>query len=132
MTDDPKTVRCTMCRTEFTDVEVEGANACPVCHRPQLPMRIADDVTVAVNWHEIRILGMWAENWAIKANDESMVRSVRIITSLIQQQHPDKPPLTLSGEMREWRHQAQEMGGSLQLSDPRLYIPDEESLGGRS
>lgn len=117
-----KTTRCTICRSEFTDAEIEGASACPVCNRTSVPERIADDVTVKVNWHELRILGMWAENWAMRNDDAEMARTVRIITSLLHQQYPEKPPLTMSEEMRDLRDAVHKMGGTMELSDPRLAM----------
>ena len=119
------TIRCTICRSEFTDEQIEGANSCPTCQRQSVPERISEDVTVTINWHELRILGMWAENWAIKNDDASMVHTVRVITSLLQQQHPEKSSLTMSGELRDLRHAVEDKGGSIQLSDPRFYVPDE-------
>lgn len=120
------TVRCTVCRSEFTDAEVAGARSCPTCNRASVPMAISDDVEIKVNWHELRILGMWAENWAIHNDDAIMVQTVRVITSLIHQQFPGRLSLTLSGELRDLRHAVQEQGGSLQLGDPRLYVPDDQ------
>lgn len=58
-----KTVRCTKCASEFSDAEIENASACPACGSKSVPCAIAHDVTPTINWHELRILVMWAERW---------------------------------------------------------------------
>lgn len=60
---DQKTVRCTRCAAEFCDAEIAKASACPACGSKSVPCAIAHDVTPTINWHELRILVMWAERW---------------------------------------------------------------------
>lgn len=58
-----KTVRCIVCRTEFTDKALVDCERCPVCGTESVPMAIADDVSIAINLHELRLLTIWASNW---------------------------------------------------------------------
>lgn len=98
-----KTIRCTDCGTEFTDEELVVAaepGHCPVCKTTGLPCRIADDVTLKINWHELRILGMWASNYVSKL-DLGAQRTLKLILARLQAQHPDKGALTLFGEVQE-------------------------------
>lgn len=63
-----------------------------------------EGVTIAINWHELHILTVWAENWAsrIKNNPdvtENPVQTVFAIAKRLQDQYPLLGPLTLSGEI---------------------------------
>ncbi|GAC1455454.1 MAG: hypothetical protein PVSMB1_04900 [Gemmatimonadaceae bacterium] len=95
-----KTTRCTDCGSEFTDAELVGARGCPVCKTESLPSDIKDDVTIKLNWHELRILGIWASNWANEKCPEHSKRTLKHILARIQAQHPDKTALTLFGEVQ--------------------------------
>ena len=60
-----KTIRCVICGKEFSDDELpESTCECPNCGTKSLPCLIVDDVNIKINWHELRILTIWAENWA--------------------------------------------------------------------
>ena len=95
-----KTTRCTHCRSEFTDEELVNAKDCPVCGTTSLPMSINEDVTIKINWHELRILGLWAEGWAMKIEEEhpGSKQAIQVITDHIEKQFPLKTPLTLRKE----------------------------------
>lgn len=97
-----KTVRCTACAAEFTHEELENVSACPTCGTDGVPSLIADDVTVRINWHELRILGIWASNYAGgKDIPEKLRRTLLAILDRLEAQHPGKTPLTLSRELRQ-------------------------------
>lgn len=99
---DELTTRCTNCSAEFTDAELVGVGCCPKCGSTGTPCDIKDDVTIRVNWHELRIIGMWADNWASTPNfPESSKRVVAAILARLEKQYPDKTPLTLAGEVRQ-------------------------------
>ena len=67
-----------------------------------MPCAIADDVTIKINWHELRILTMWAHNFAaIRALDSDAKRGLAAIIVRLEKQFPDKTPLTLAGEVRQ-------------------------------
>lgn len=70
-----------------------------------LQLRPSEDVSVEVNWFELRILGIWAERWAAqyRDSDPKMQRTVAEITGRLHAQHPERPPLTLSGEIADLR-----------------------------
>jgi len=103
MSGDIKTVRCIHCRSEFSDAEVEGHEHCPVCNVENMPMPIAQDVQIKINWHELRILCIWADNWARGVCDERARKDLSSIIRLLEDQRPDLgfPALTLKGELQE-------------------------------
>lgn len=101
-----KIARCLICNEEFTQEELKGASSCPKCENHGVPASPKEDVTIKINWHELRILAIWAENWArqIEKNGDVTthpILTVNCIARRIQKQHPDKTPLTLSGEIEE-------------------------------
>lgn len=104
--------RCVKCNHSFTEAEVEGASACPYCGSRGLPMDPTKDVTITVNVHELRILGIWAENYAVSqdnkhlddAHYEAMKDTVNVIMERIEEQlriAGKHAPLTLSRELSE-------------------------------
>lgn len=99
----PKTVRCTRCYDEFADDELDGASACPSCGTKSLPCSISDDVTVRINWHELRILCIWADNWARHIKDEypESPEAVLRIADRLEEQYPNKTPLTIFKELKQ-------------------------------
>lgn len=98
-----KTTRCTDCASEFTDAELMAASACPVCGCAGVPCSISEDVTIKINWHELRILGIWASNWAAEKCDKSGQRTAKLILARLEAQktRPDMAPLTLMGELQQ-------------------------------
>lgn len=104
-----KTVRCSLCGKEFSDEELMNAIKCPSCGTKQLPCSISDDVEIKINWHELRVLMIWAENWARHCDngdnppEEKMLLSIFTIAERLQKQFPDKTKLTLFSEIRELR-----------------------------
>ena len=117
-----KDLHCTRCRLEFTSKEVEGLNACPNCGTISLPMAIKDDVEIRINLHELRILGIWAENHAVTCDKrnldtpgyESMKKTVNIIATILEKQIQEKIgrycPLTLTHELQELPGELKKMG----------------------
>jgi hypothetical protein len=59
-----ETVWCTVCGGRFTNEEVAGGWGCPECDARGVPCSVEQDVCVEINWHELHILGIWAENYA--------------------------------------------------------------------
>lgn len=113
-----KSIRCVPCGAEFSEAETEGSQGCPSCGNAGVPMAIADDVTVTINWHELRILGIWADQWAGVCDENEPEHdsksAVAGILRRLQAQHPDRPPLTLGGELDQLRETFPE----LEVSDP--------------
>lgn len=98
-----ETTWCTRCGQRFTDEELVNAKACPACGSPGIPCAAANDVQVWINWHELRILGIWASNWADRFDDEmaDSRETLQAILMRLQNQHPDKDPLTLFGDIQK-------------------------------
>lgn len=112
----PKTTRCTTCATEFTDAEIVGHSACPSCKSPGVPMAIAQDVTLKINWHELRILTIWASNFAGSKDFPAPSRAaLNAIIRRLEAQRPNETfaPLTLFGEVR----QLQDAGFDAEMRD---------------
>ena len=109
---EPKIIRCIICASEFTDAESEGVISCPSCQTTSIPCLISDDVEIKINWHELRVLTIWAENWAKQIDKkkpedtipvEKSLYAIMVIAERLQKQFPDKTPLTLFSEIRELR-----------------------------
>jgi DNA-directed RNA polymerase subunit RPC12/RpoP len=102
-----KVVRCTECRAEFTDAEIAGATSCPTCGTRGIPQELKHDVMVPLNWHDYRILSIWAENWWSHISKDYTPEELRHhplngIFSVIRKYRPDDAPgLTLRDELEE-------------------------------
>ena len=93
---------CTACGKRFTSRELVAVHACPACGSKGVPCATSEDVQVFINWHELRILGIWATNWAARF-DETMSDSkltLQGILGRLERQYPDNPPLTLFAELQ--------------------------------
>jgi len=117
-----KTVRCTYCGTEFTDEELQNAHDCPTCHTTGIPCSIAEDVTIKINWHELRILGIWADNYAQSLHDESK-GIVGKILQRIERQYPKMTPLTLAGEVKRLQ---EEYPGATLMQGGKVIVPPKK------
>jgi len=96
---------CVDCGARFTEEEVAEATCCPRCRSNGVPCSAAQDLRVEVNWHELRILAIWAENWARRIEHEpANIRApgtVQAIARRLEGQHPSLTRLTLSGELAD-------------------------------
>ena len=99
--------RCVIRLSGFTEAQIEGKSACPNCGDKGVPMSPDQDVTLSINWHELRVLSLWAERWALKhsENNPEMLKTVYAIASRLQEQCPSLTPLTLTGELKELKKQ---------------------------
>ena len=116
---------CTDCGTVLESFD--GLDRCPACGTTGLPCASGDQVSVSVNWHELRILVMWAENWARQhkgCTETDMSRTVYGIARRLRAQHPERIPLTLAEEMGEIAAE-HEMG----VTDPKLRQDIAEQTG---
>lgn len=119
---DPKTTRCTSCEAEFTDAETEGALGCPSCGTQSVPCSIARDVTLNINWHELRILTIWADNWAGAHCDVSGKKSLATIIKRLEAQRPEGyPALTFLGECRELQDEGVDL--SVETASGKVILP---------
>ncbi len=109
-----KTIRCTDCRAEFTSEEIKFVSCCPACQSQATPMSISDDVSIKINLHELRILGIWAYNYATRCDDEQQDNPSRksaraTLQSILAPIHEQlkalgkDAPLTLEEELSELR-----------------------------
>lgn len=125
--------RCVLCSSEFTNSQLRGASACPKCGSEGLPMSPTQDVEVKINWHELRILTMWAEHWAnhIKELPDAKgnpIQTVFAIAKRLQDQHPFKVPLTLSGELEQLKQEypGAEVHGNITPGGPLPTVSEKE------
>ena len=122
-----KDIRCIICGKEYLNAEIgDMATKCPNCGTECIPCDVKDDVDVKINWHELRILGIWAENWArqidkdLPKEDERNLLTIMTIAERLQNQHPDKTPLTLFGEMKELRKEFGDENVVTEIDDDSL------------
>lgn len=92
-------VRCTICDAEFNLGELAGASSCPKCGTRSVPMNPSKDRTIRINEHELRILTIWADNWARAHCDAQAQKALAAIVQRLNAQLHDVP-LTLFGEVK--------------------------------
>jgi DNA-directed RNA polymerase subunit RPC12/RpoP len=106
------TTRCLICSKEFGDEELIGKNNCPNCGSGCIPCSIKDDVKIKINLHELKVLAVWAENYAFACDNqesnlnnryyELMMPTVEAILNRIHAQLGKKDvPLTITEEVRD-------------------------------
>jgi hypothetical protein len=101
---------CVRCRGEFTKEQIAGVSSCPRCESKGVPADPRERVAVTLTWHELRLLVIWAENWAARCDETEPENDARGavygIARAIEEQHPSraaKSALTLSGELAQLR-----------------------------
>jgi len=88
---------CTSCG--FKVESFEGLAKCPQCDSRGTPCLDKEQVNISINWHELRILCMWAERWGNKECGGAGL--IYNIAQRIQRQHPEfETPLTLAEEIQ--------------------------------
>ena len=99
LTERKEVMWCVDCGARFTQEEIKGWG-CPKCGSQGVPCGVGEDTTVEINWHELRILVIWAENWAQhckrQASDDSsgkMPKTVTAIARRLEAQRPTFGPL---------------------------------------
>ena len=125
-----ETTWCVGCGARFTHAEVDGHMACPACKSEGIPCSADMDIRVEVNWHELRILVIWAENWAAQSanqpENKRMPLTVAAIARRLESQC-DFGRLTLSGEISELPRKLAENGISVggvesNIPKPMLFV----------
>lgn len=96
MTDEKNGGFCMSCGLRIESFE--GLSVCPHCESTDIPAGDSQQVTVSVNWHELHILCVWAENHANKS-DGKLTSIVYGIAHRLENQYPEKHKLTLAGEV---------------------------------
>ena len=98
---------CTDCGHKISakDVQEQNLSSCPNCKSDGMPCSSSDDITIKINWHELMILSMWAERWAVQSK-EPMEKTVYSIVERLSVQHTklsERKPLTLAGQIGQVR-----------------------------
>lgn len=102
-----KHILCVVCRSTFSDEEIEGKYACPQCGGKGVPADTNEKATLTLTHHEWRTLFMWADRWATdvcKKSDQPGHDSPAVIAALVREakrQCPTLPSLTLFGDVQE-------------------------------
>ncbi len=89
-----------------------------------MPCAIKHDVQVSINWHELRILVMWADNWDELCAKKDLEHKPGVVKAIAAQLMKFKPAsnaggLTLFEEIAE-----------LQQTFPGASLVIEDGLGG--
>lgn len=128
---------CTVCGERFTvaAIQAHGKPSCPTCGNEGVPCADTNDVAIEINWQELRCLGIWASNWVEQFSDQDpkAKTAVHAILRRIQRQYPDKPPLTMGGELREVREAFPgskiETHGTMNSDEPLLPVNGPGAVG---
>jgi hypothetical protein len=123
------TLRCTLCYTEFSLEEVEDTERCPECFTEVPPHKIAQDVTLTINWQELRALCIPAMRWYRSASksavSDDIIRTLEAILGRLYTHRPDgSGALTLEDEMEEAVTKSE--GGAKQLAASSSLDPEDE------
>lgn len=79
--------------------DFKGLTECPNCGSKDTPCLNADQVDISINWHELKVLCIWAEQWG---NEKcGGAGSIYSIAQRLRAQYPDKMPLTLAEEIQD-------------------------------
>ena len=104
-----KTIRCVVCRTEFSKDETAQFTQCIKCNTTTPPELIEWDFELKTNWYDMRILTIWAYRYIdeVVADDDekyNMRKTIAGIIGTIRIHRPkDAPALTLAEELDELR-----------------------------
>jgi len=91
---------CTDCGVKIDSFE--NLNNCPLCGTDSIPCADENQVNISINWHELHILVVWAEQFA---KNSAMKTTVWSIAHRIEKQHPEKHLITLAGEMSQLKRE---------------------------
>lgn len=93
---------CLSCGTKIESFEKLSSNCCPFCGSKSIPCADNNQVTISVNWHELHILVVWAENYARGLKDNpNALHDIWSIAHRLENQQPSKNKLTLTGEISD-------------------------------
>lgn len=94
---------CTLCG--FRVASFEGLKCCPRCGHKGIPCSDHYQQNVSINLQELRVLCMWAENWAHAHKEENptMLSVVYGIAHRLRQQLVEGTCLTMSDEFEQLR-----------------------------
>ena len=102
--------RCAVCETVFANDAPEMQEAsmdtgCPACGSTSVPHDPAHDVTLTINWHDLRCLAIWAENYVLASKaDPQWERAWEAIKRRLRSVQPEGAAgLTLFDEIQQIR-----------------------------
>lgn len=119
-------IRCVQCDSVFTNAQVDeafaaGKRGCPACGTDALPVKVSNDVQVKINTHELRVLTIWASNYADAVNlGPSSRKTLECILQRLREQLPNVA-LTMTEEVRD----LQNLGHNAELvkEDGTVIVP---------
>ncbi len=97
--DDGAAAWCVSCGGRYTAEEIANQTSCPGCGSVGVPCDPKNDIRPWINWHELRIMAIWATNWA-QANDMDAA-TIQAISIRLQGQYPKMTPLSIFGEVAQ-------------------------------
>ena len=88
--------RCVICEKELSEEGIEKLTNCPNCDSPLKAVHTDYDLSLTINWHELRLLAQWAENFSdtVPANSPDYMAFVSIMGRLAAMQPKGQPALT--------------------------------------
>lgn len=103
---------CIECGCEVKSFE--GLKRCPTCESTAIPCPENMQVQISINWHELHVLFVWAENYARKIDKQN---TIYLIAKRVQDQAWQNgwPPLTLAAELGEIAKEFE-----VETNDPKL------------
>lgn len=122
---------CTLCSHHVDSFD--GLESCPNCGTKKTPCKDSNQVEIKINMHELRILGIWAENWACNTEDnpEHMKEIVYAILHRVKKQLPEnlsKIPLSMGEEFMQLKESDVKFETSHKAADSpetgEYYNPD--------
>lgn len=96
--DDSNTVQCPKCLKISQDYEIAKLKVCSNCHSKRDPHYLSQNVTVTLNWEEVRLLTMMASNAAMEyLEDDDVLQEelVGILAKLTAVKPEGAAPLTI-------------------------------------
>jgi len=106
---------CTRCG--FKIETFKGLGACPRCGTKGIPCLSENQVNVSINVHELRVLCIWAENWALAHADVDEDVVYAIALRLRRQLGEKDTSLTLADELRALRDAGYDVDTNLPAGD---------------
>lgn len=109
-----KVYRCVLCSFEISKrkAEKDKIKECPNCNTRNPPLDSELDIRLKINWHELRLLCMWAERYAVNLNKAERTTEysamVYWIAERLMVQFPElhnQSPLTLADEISKIKEQ---------------------------
>lgn len=103
-----KRTRCHVCERVFTEDDLFRAEqengkpvaGCPSCGDAGVPHNPDDDTTITINPQDLRILTMWASNWA---QQHRLLHAITPVLRRLRRQLPPHVSLTFADEVQGLR-----------------------------